>query len=109
MRWHFEGVLTQGATWLERDDQTAIDSSAPRAHLSLNTNLGAFINREATVALSVKTEQFGSTYGWNSPSIMGTKNGDCCSDIYWGWLDNSGRINVSAGAWGTPAKSTIRH
>ena len=37
---------------------------------------------------------------------MGTKNGDCCSDIYWGWLDSTGRINVSAGAWGTPAKST---
>ena len=53
---HFEATLTRGASWTERDNQTAIDLSAPRAHLELNDNIGHLLNREVTMVLHLKTE-----------------------------------------------------
>ena len=102
-----EGSLIEPATWTHRVmNESAIELSSPADYIDLGVDLGSTLNGEATVVMYLKTTQSGAEFGWSSPSVMGAKYyGDCCLDIYWGWIDGEGHINISAGAWGVPAKS----
>ncbi len=53
---------------------------------------------KATASLSfwIKTTQTGGSSPWTSPGVTGVEERGGVDDIFWGWLDTSGRIGISA-------------
>lgn len=51
----------------------------------------------ATVSFRIKTSQFGSNSQWAAPGIFGRDQVNGTSDVFWGWIDASGYLNLSVG------------
>jgi MSHA biogenesis protein MshQ len=60
-------------------------------------NLSNILNGTATLAFWVRTTQTGTDTGWQAPGIAGVEEQGGSDDIFWGWIDASGRIGISAG------------
>jgi MSHA biogenesis protein MshQ len=55
------------------------------------------LNDSASLAFWIKTTQTGDDVGWRAPGITGVEVAGGSDDIFWGWLDSSGRIGLSVG------------
>lgn len=75
------------------------------SHYANMPNLSATLNGTASLAFWVKTTEVGTTNAWSSPAITGVEENAGVEDIFWGWIDNNGRIGLAIGN-GTNAKST---
>ena len=42
----------------------------------------------------IKTTQVGTVNAWTSPGITGIEDGGADNDVFWGFIDNTGRIGV---------------
>jgi MSHA biogenesis protein MshQ len=64
----------------------------------LSPGLSELLNDTATMTFWIRTTQ-SSDYqeGWRSPGIAGIEQVGGTDDIFWGWLDPSGRIGISVG------------
>ncbi len=51
----------------------------------------------ATLSFWIRTTQVGDDTGWRAPGIAGAEQNGGTDDIFWGWLDASGRIGISVG------------
>jgi|GEM_PF-1936080 len=60
----------------------------------------------ASLSFWIKTSQTGDDTGWRAPGIAGVEEAGGSDDIFWGWLDGSGRIGLSV-ANDFSTKSTI--
>ena len=49
----------------------------------------------ASMSFWIKTTQTGNNTGWRAPGIAGVEQAGGTDDIFWGWLDASGRIGLS--------------
>jgi len=58
-------------------------------------NLSDTLNATASLAFWIKTTQTGDNTGWRAPGVAGIEEAGGTDDIFWGWLDASGRIGVS--------------
>lgn len=68
---------------------------------ALNNSLGG----TASMSFYIKTNQTGGDKGWNSPGIAGADQSWWWNDVFWGWLDNAGRIHLStANEWGAASQ-----
>lgn len=55
------------------------------------------LGASATVSFRIKTTQVGDNFPWRAPGIFGRDQAPGGSDVFWGWIDASGRINLSVG------------
>lgn len=69
---------------------------------SLNSTLGA----TSTLSFWINTSQVGSNTNYQAPGITGIEVNGGTNDIFWGWLDATGFIGVTAGD-GVGAKSNL--
>jgi MSHA biogenesis protein MshQ len=53
------------------------------------------LNATASLAFWIRTTQTGNDTGWQAPGVTGVELAGGSDDIFWGWLDASGRIGVS--------------
>lgn len=60
----------------------------------------------SSMSFWIKTTQTGDDTGWRAPGIAGIEESGGSDDIFWGWLDASGRIGLSV-ANDFTTKSTI--
>jgi hypothetical protein len=60
----------------------------------------------ASLSVWIKTTQVGDDTGWRAPGIAGVEQAGGSDDIFWGWLDGSGRIGISV-ANDFSTKSTV--
>jgi len=60
----------------------------------------------ASMSVWIKTTQTGDNTGWRAPGISGVEQSGGSDDIFWGWLDGSGRIGISV-ANDFSSKSTV--
>ena len=60
----------------------------------------------ASMSFWIKTTQTGNNTGWQAPGITGIEENGGADDIFWGWLDASGRIGISV-ANDFSSKSTV--
>ena len=60
----------------------------------------------SSMSFWIKTTQTGDDTGWRAPGIAGIEQSGGSDDIFWGWLDASGRIGLSV-ANDFTTKSTI--
>lgn len=67
----------------------------------MNTVLGG----TASVSYWIRTTQVGNATMWEAPGITGVEQSGGGNDVFWGWIDNTGRIGIQAGD-GAAAKST---
>jgi mono/diheme cytochrome c family protein len=51
----------------------------------------------ASVSLYLKTTQNGTSTPWTAPGIFGRDQTGGSDDVFWGWIDNTGRLNLSVG------------
>lgn len=58
-------------------------------------NLSTVLNQTASLAFWIRTTQTGNDLGWQAPGVTGVELSGGADDIFWGWLDASGRIGVS--------------
>ena len=60
-------------------------------------NLSSLLNGTASLAFWINTTQTGNNTGWRAPGVAGVEEAGGADDIFWGWLDASGRIGISVG------------
>ncbi|WP_343715096.1 Ig-like domain-containing protein [Inquilinus sp.] len=51
----------------------------------------------ATVSFRMKTSQIGNSNPWQAPGIFGRDQVGGANDVFWGWIDNAGYLNLSVG------------
>lgn len=66
----------------------------------------ASLRGTSSMSFWIKTTQTGDDTGWRAPGIAGIEQSGGSDDIFWGWLDASGRIGISV-ANDFSTKSTI--
>lgn len=65
------------------------------------------LNDTASLAFWIRTTQTGAADAWQSPGVAGVEEEGGTDDIFWGWLDDTGRIGISVGNdYATEQKST---
>ena len=72
-------------------------SAATPGYVEINADLAPILGRTATMTAWVKTTQTGSDRPWDSPGIAGNEDTSGGNDIFWGWMDNNGKICIQAG------------
>jgi MSHA biogenesis protein MshQ len=71
-------------------------------------NLSSILNSTASLAFWINTTQVGNDTAWMAPGITGVEQSGGGDDIFWGWLDASGRIGIAVGnAFGVGTRSTV--
>lgn len=55
------------------------------------------LNGTATLTFWIRTSQSGDDTLWNAPGVTGIEESGGADDIFWGWIDGSGRIGISVG------------
>ncbi len=82
----------QGGTFVEGG--LVLDNNGDQ--LVLSTDISGVLGGSATVSFYLKTSQNGSSDAWFAPGLFGRDNKNGKEDVFWGWLDNQGRMRVSA-------------
>jgi len=76
---------------------TAYDfDAANEEYVGGATDLAA-LRGTASVSAWVNTEQTGTDTMWQSPGITGVESNGDGDDVFWGWIDEGGRVGVQAG------------
>ena len=80
------------------------DLSGPSDTIDFGVDLAPVIGRSSTFSCWVKTKQVGHNTSWRAPGITGVEGAGNANDIFFGWIDATGRLGVNAGN-GAAAKS----
>jgi hypothetical protein len=80
--------------------------SVASSSIDVGYDLALIIGKTSTLSFWVKTSVVGSTNSYASPGITGIEQSGGANDIFFGWVDNTGKIGVSAGN-GATAKSNF--
>jgi hypothetical protein len=51
----------------------------------------------ASLSFWIRTTSTGSNTGWQAPAVAGVEETGGADDIFWGWIDASGRIGITKG------------
>jgi hypothetical protein len=99
------GTAVNGPTTVPGIIGNALDFSGSYDSMdvgSLNSTLGA----TASLSFWLKTAQLGNNTNYTAPGVTGVEQAAGVNDIFWGWIDATGYIAVTAGN-GTGAKSNL--
>ena len=103
-RWPLAG---DAQDWFDRNDGTAVgatfasggglDLDGSGDWVQLDQSLATLLKDNASVTFFLATSQTGAAAASSSPGIAGRVDAGGGSDAYWGWLDDTGRLRLSAG------------
>jgi hypothetical protein len=60
-------------------------------------NVASVLGGTASLSFYMKTSQAGTSVPWTAPGIFGRDQSGGADDVFWGWIDNTGRLNLSVG------------
>lgn len=60
-------------------------------------NVASVLAGTASLSFYMKTTQAGSANPWTAPGLFGRDQSGGDDDVFWGWIDNTGRLNLSVG------------
>lgn len=101
-----DGTAQGGATTAEASPAVAGDPGTCRYGDFEGTddyvevpNLSDRLNDTATLTFWIRTPAgyAGNDTGWRAPNVTGVEDTGGSDDIFWGWIDGSGRIGVTVG------------
>jgi MSHA biogenesis protein MshQ len=61
------------------------------------TGLSSQLSGTASISFWINTKQSGGTSSWTSPGVTGVEQGGGGNDIFWGWINPTGKIAVNKG------------
>jgi hypothetical protein len=64
-------------------------------------NVASVLSGTASLSFYMRTTQAGSANPWTAPGLFGRDESGGADDVFWGWIDNTGRLNLSVGDVGT--------
>jgi MSHA biogenesis protein MshQ len=91
-----DGTLV-GATWTTGHTGAGLSFNGTSARVDLANDLSPVLGATGTVAFWIRTTQTGNNTMWQAPGVLGVESAGDGNDIFWGWLDATGRIGVMAG------------
>lgn len=65
--------------------------------ITLENDVTDVLGQSASLSFYLKTIQSGGQQPWLSPGVFGADQRGGDNDVFWGWLDHLGHLNVSAG------------
>ena len=66
-------------------------------YVSISADLAQWLGKTASLSVWIKTTQIGNDVFWSAPGITGVEENGGGNDVFWGWIDASGRICIQAG------------
>lgn len=66
-----------------------------------NDGIATVLGGSASLSFHMKTTQTGSSNSWTAPGIFGRDQDGGTSDVFWGWIDNTGTLRFTVGNPGT--------
>lgn len=60
-------------------------------------NVATILGGSASLSFYMKTTQVGTNTPWTAPGIFGRDQAGGSNDVFWGWIDAAGRLNLSVG------------
>ena len=84
----------------------AVDLSADNDVIDVGQDLSTVLGYSSTLSVWLKTNQVGNNTSWLAPGITGVEGAGNSNDIFFGWIDASGYLGVTAGN-GAAAKSNF--
>ncbi len=75
-------------------------------YISIPQNSTNSLRSTGSLVFWIKTTQVGNATNWLAPGISGIEESGGQNDIFWGWIDNNGKIALSAKSDSNHAKST---
>jgi len=85
------------ADWVSGRQFSGLEFDGVDDYLRASGDLCATLGDTSSLSFWINTTQTGGTTGANSPGITGVEQAADSNDIQWGWIDNTGRVNVSVG------------
>jgi hypothetical protein len=86
-----------GATWTTGRTGSGLSFNGTSNRVDLASDLSAVLGGSGTVAFWINTTQTGNNTMWMAPGVLGVEAAGDGNDVFWGWLDATGRIGVQAG------------
>ena len=83
-----------------------VDMTGDNDVIDVGTDLSAALGYSSTFSAWLKTNQVGDNTSWRAPGITGVEGAGNSNDIFFGWIDASGYLGVTAGN-GAAAKSNF--
>ena len=71
------------------------------------TDIDSYLSTTASISFWMNSSQNGSNTAWNAPGILGVEQRGGGSDIFWGYIDGSGRIRIQKGNGSSAVSSTV--
>ena len=91
------GVLQDGATWTTGRSGSAINFDGTNDYLGTSSDLSSILGGTSSLTFWIKTTQVGNNTMWLAPGISGVESAGNANDVFWGWIDGTGRIGLQAG------------
>lgn len=91
------GILTNGSTWATGQSGSALNLDGVDDYVATASDLATTLSGTATLTAWLKTTQIGTNTFWSTPGIAGIERHWHDNDIFWGILNDQGRIGIQAG------------
>jgi len=76
---------------------TAVSFNGNSDRIAYNPYLHSVLGGTASMSFWIKTTQVGNNLYWDAPGITGVEEVGGDDDVFWGWIDDNGKIGVQAG------------
>lgn len=86
-----------GATWTTGRSGSGLSFNGTSSRVDVASDLSQVLGGSGTIAFWIRTTQTGNNTMWQAPGVLGVEAAGDGNDVFWGWLDASGRIGVQAG------------
>lgn len=90
------GTLNGGVSWIDGQVGRGLSFDGVDDYVGVSTDLAQWLGGTGSVAFWMKTTQTGNNTVWLAPGVIGVEEAGGGNDVFWGWLNASGQINVSA-------------
>jgi hypothetical protein len=93
------GSLNAGVTWTasRTGAGAALSFNGSSGFVNLARNANQWLGGTGSAAFWLRTTQVGNNSAWRAPGVLGVESAGNSNDVFWGWLDASGRIGIQAG------------
>jgi MSHA biogenesis protein MshQ len=101
------GKLTGNPKWVDGKFGKALALNGTSACVVLTKELGQWLGKSGSLSCWIKTKQQGNETFWQAPAITGVEEAGGGDDIFWGWINQDGKIGLQAGDSEAALSSTV--
>ena len=103
----YHGTALSSLTTQENGKICRMSTFNGSQYVTIPQTAADILRTTASLSFWIRTNQVGNNTNWLAPGIIGVEQSGANDDIFWGWLDASGRIGLNAKGDNLQAKSTV--